>query len=162
MEAHDRARQRHVVASGENAMLKFESIYASDGTAPAEALDFLYDLLSERDETTNISHVEMPERSAHETFVSRHPYQEWWILVADGVRVGACYLSWKNEIGLFILRAHRGNSYGRAVIAELKRRYDDVVLHANINPRNKPSISLFEGEGFEHCQNTYRWKPPSD
>lgn len=143
-------------------MLKLESIYDSEGSVAAETIDFLYGLLSERDATTNISHVAMPERSEHFRFVTRHPYQEWWLIVVDGTPVGACYLSWKNEIGLFILRAHRGNGYGRKVIDMLKNEYNDVILHANINPKNKPSISLFESEGFELCQHTYRWKPPSD
>jgi RimJ/RimL family protein N-acetyltransferase len=139
-------------------MIMFESIYLPGGAVEKDVIDFLYGLLAERDETTNISHVTMPTVSAHTQFVLSCPYAEWWLLVVDGERVGACYLTNANEIGLFLLKRHRGKGYGREAIQTLKRRYDRLALHANINPKNARSIAIFEDEGFVHVQNTYRWK----
>jgi len=143
-------------------MIELQSIYrpnARPSVSPA-VMNFLYDLLAERDEITNISHCRMPSRADHVKFVLDRPYKDWQIIVADGERIGATYLSKNNEIGIFILKEHRGKGYGREVIRNLQNLHDEFTLLANINPRNKPSIDLFLGEGFEHIQNTYRWKRP--
>lgn len=139
-------------------MIELKSIYLPSGGVTSVTLNFLYDLLGERDETTNISHVSMPTSQGHAKFVLSKPYREWWLIVADGEPVGAAYLSRNNEIGLFILRAHRGKGYGKEVIGKIKEEYGDCPLLANINPKNASSISLFEGAGFKHIQNTYRFK----
>lgn len=142
-------------------MIDLESVYRPGEAAVAsETLNFLYDLLSERDASTNISHVSMPDRITHINFVLGHPYKEWWLLVDDGVRVGAMYLTHADEVGIFLLRKYRGKGRGPKAIVRLQQRSDAPLL-ANINPKNYPSIAMFENLGFNHIQNTYRWGHPS-
>jgi len=142
-------------------VIELVSIYPQEGEPPSETLDFLYDLLAERDETTNISHISMPGRPTHVDFVLGRPYKDWWLLVDDGVRVGAMYLSKANEVGLFLLRRYRGKGRGPRAVVRLQQR-SNAPLFANINPRNYPSIGMFEMLNFTHIQNTYKWTPPSN
>ena len=138
------------------------SIYSPNGDVAPETLGLLYDLLAERDETVNISHVSMPERSAHVLYVMKRPHKGWWVILAEGKPVGAIYISERDEIGVSILRAHGGKGYKRAAVSRIMEMFSDGPLYANINPKNSPAIALFEGLAFRHIQNTYRWTPPLD
>jgi GNAT superfamily N-acetyltransferase len=147
-----------MVDSGENNVIDLEEIYMSTGDVSDETAHFLFGLLSERDKITNISHIEMPTFAQHHWFLLTRPYLEWNLIVADGDRVGSIYVSRDHEIGIFILKAYRGKGYGKKAVDKVKERYKGCVLLANINPKNSPSIKMFEEEGFEHIQNTYRLK----
>jgi GNAT superfamily N-acetyltransferase len=137
-------------------MIGLEDVYMTDGGVSEITLLLLFKVLSERDEITNISHVEMPSYKDHCWFVRSRPYLEWWLIIGDGEPAGSVYVSRKHEIGIFLLDGHRHKGYGTAVLDRIKDRYKGCTLFANINPRNSPSISFFEGEGFKHIQNTYR------
>ena len=63
---------------------------------------FLYNLLKEREPSTNISHKNMPSFSEHVTFVSSNPYFRWYIIEYQGKKSGSVYLSKNNEIGIFL------------------------------------------------------------
>jgi RimJ/RimL family protein N-acetyltransferase len=146
------------VGSGEKSVIDFEDVYLHTGEVSDETVSFLFGLLSERDDITNISHIEMPTFNQHHWFLLTRPYLEWNLIVAAGERIGSIYVSRDHEIGIFILKAHRGKGYGKKAVDKVKERYKGCVLLANINPKNSPSIKMFEEEGFEHIQNTYRLK----
>ncbi len=115
----------------------------------AEALKFLYNLLKQRKEYENLSHVDMPTWEQHVMFVDSKPYRDWYIIVVDDVKVGAAYLSKNNEIGLFILEEHQGQGIGKEALNRLitlKSCYSP--LYANINDKNKKSIEFFKKAGF--------------
>lgn len=116
----------------------------------------LYRLLQEREAWQNISHKELPAWEQHCAFVARRPYLAWY-LVADGdTAVGAVYLTKQREVGVAILRAHRGAGYASEALRELMRLHPGRFL-ANINPANEPSIALFRKLGFgpQPIQHTY-------
>lgn len=113
----------------------------------------LYDLLSERDETVNISHREMPHWEDHAKFVEKHPYEAWYFIGQEPV--GAIYLTKQNEIGIGIFKEHQGKGYGPQAIKELMRRHGKRRYLANINPRNEPSARVFSNLGFKLVQHTY-------
>jgi RimJ/RimL family protein N-acetyltransferase len=133
-------------------------------------LKLLYQILKERDETTSISHRSMPRWDQHVAFVLSKPYKNWWILedsmegailssppeiIDVPFAVGAAYLSKQNEIGIFVMKKYQGKGYGREAVETIAATTHGPVL-ANINPRNKRSIKMFEELGFKHIQNTYR------
>lgn len=122
----------------------------------AEAPALLYRLLEEREPDVNISHKAMPSWRQHLAFIRSRPYRAWYLIEADGGYVGAVYLSRQNEIGVFVLREHRGKGYGSAAVRKVMERHRSVKRFlANINPRNQRSIALFSDLGFRHIQNTY-------
>lgn len=121
-----------------------------------EDYHFLYSLLKEKTPEQNISHREMPTWREHLEFNNAKPYEEDYIIMVDGKPCGRLYLTKVlNEIGIHIKDEERGKGIGGAVIDFLKTR--EVVLHANISPKNEASIRLFEKKGFKLVQQTYRF-----
>jgi RimJ/RimL family protein N-acetyltransferase len=92
----------------------------------------------------------MPSYSEHLDFVRSKPYDFWGIIYNDVHEpVGSVYVTKDNEIGIFILKEHRGKGYGSKVIRHLILLNDDKIFRANINPANKESIKFFECLGFK-------------
>lgn len=88
-----------------------------------DAKRILYEMLRERsmedDDFVNISHRALPSWDAHVAYVDAKPYRWWYLILTGGQYVGQVYASQMNEIGIIILRAHRGKGYGKEAV---KRR----------------------------------------
>lgn len=121
----------------------------------ADSESILYQLLCERTADMNISHARMPTIREHMQFVSSMPYLAWYLIIVEGVQVGAIYLTRQREVGIFILNAHKGKGYGRSAIAALRLKHQGPIL-ANINPHNARSIKFFEQLGATQLQVTYK------
>lgn len=128
---------------------------SSTGAADAFAVALLFNLLKEREPHQNISHKRMPTWEEHCAFVHSRPYEHWYMFTsAGGFLAGAVYLSKQREIGVGVLKAHRGQGLGRAAVVELMRLHPGRFL-ANINPANEASAKLFKSLGFNIIQHTY-------
>jgi RimJ/RimL family protein N-acetyltransferase len=125
-----------------------------DAYTHPEAVDLLWRLLAEREPHQSISHRAMPTPANHRAFILSAPYPHWYVIDC-GDLVGAAYLTDRREVGISILRQHRGHQYARNALLEIMRMHPGPLL-ANINPANGASIRLFAGLGFRHIQNTYR------
>ena len=112
--------------------------------------EHLYKLLEERDENVNINHGKMPSWEEHVKFVNSHPYQVWYLIETDEI-VGATYLTYLDEIGIFIFQDHRGNGYGPQAVRLLIELHPREEFLVNINPRNLTSIAMFGRLGFVHA-----------
>jgi RimJ/RimL family protein N-acetyltransferase len=128
----------------------------------------LYQLLEERDETTNISHRDLPAWGDHVAFVESDPYAAWHAIEirssqtpfgAAFLPVGACYLSKQDEIGIHIFKAHRGKGYGWRAVKALIDKHGPRRYLANINPRNERSAEMFSRMGFKLIQHTFELAP---
>jgi RimJ/RimL family protein N-acetyltransferase len=130
--------------------MKLQSLY----TAP-DLWWLPYRLLQEREPWQNISHETVPTWDDHCSFIKSRPYVAWdWF--NDGCSPAGCiYLTSRKEIGIGVLKAHRGQGLAKAAIRELMARYPGKYL-ANIAPGNLASKALFESMGFVHIQETYR------
>lgn len=114
-----------------------------------------FQLLQERELHENISHREMPTWDEHRAFALSNPYHSWyWFEGLEGLAGGCIYLSKQREIGVGVLRAHRGNGFAKQAIAELMRLHPGRFL-ANVAPGNGPSHRLFESLNFKPLQVTY-------
>lgn len=114
----------------------------------------LYDLLAEREDEVNISHKEMPTWEQHLDFIRSKPYQEWSFII-ERQPVGVCYLTWDDEIGVFVFKKFQGHGYGKQAVRLLMKKHGPRRYLANINPRNSRSIAMFEQLGFKLIQQTY-------
>lgn len=174
-------------------MIRLVNVYQGTSVAPG-AVEFLYQLLAERPAEANISHRQMPTIEQHRAFVSRRPYRAWLLVEVysgakgDGVtddtaaiqaeiqaaatghgrRVGAVYLTHRNEVGVFILKASRRCGHALNALEELVRAFDPLPAQASdrqpyfvahVAPGNQASKALFEKLGARLIQMTYELPP---
>jgi RimJ/RimL family protein N-acetyltransferase len=116
---------------------------------------FLYGLLKEREPDVNISHKKMPTYAQHIKFIESKPYSKWYIIRFGNQKIGSAYLSKQNEIGIFITKNMHAKKLGTAALNILIKKNRRKRYLANINPKNKKSISFFKKNGFELIQHTF-------
>lgn len=130
--------------------MKLTSVYRIPNAAT-----YLYALLTEREAHQNISHARMPTVAEHLAFVQSRPYAAWYLVRVRRNVVGAVYLSKRDELGIFIFKAHRGYAYGEQAIRIMRKLHPKPRLLANVNPNNASSIRLFEALGGKLLQVTF-------
>lgn len=130
----------------------FEDVYTTDRWGH----EALYRLLEERAPEQNISHQTMPTWPQHLRFIAIVPYPHWYLISdrdMDSV-IGATYITFRREVGIFVFKAHQGKGYGSAALAKLREVHPGPML-ANINPANEHSIAFFTKHGARLIQHTY-------
>jgi len=132
----------------ENLDINIRAIKKSD-------LNFLYELLKERDSRANISHKKMPSIKQHEKFIQSKPYSKWYIIQNSNKDVGSIYLSKNNEIGIFLIKKNQSRGIGFNALKLLIKKNPKIRYLANVNPKNKKSIEFFKKNGFKLIQYTY-------
>ena len=116
---------------------------------------FLFDLLKERDPRVNISHRKMPTYSQHAKFIKSKPYSKWYIILKSKQKIGSIYLSKNDEIGIFLSKKFQGKNVGSLALNELIKKNPRKRFLANVNPKNKKSISFFKNNNFKLIQYTF-------
>lgn len=120
-------------------------------------LEFLYQLLQERDPRANISHRKMPSFKEHCDFVDSRPYSAWYIIMAENESVGSVYLSKQDEIGIFLKKENKGKGYGSAALQILMMENPRNRYLANVSPKNNESINFFSKNNFDLIQYTFEF-----
>jgi len=64
-------------------------------------IDILYNLLKKR--SHNISHILMPTKDEHVSFVLSHPYRVWYLIKDDDEYIGSVYVLRNNCVGVSIV-----------------------------------------------------------
>ena len=116
---------------------------------------FLFDLLKERDPRVNISHRKMPTYGQHTKFIKSKPYSKWYIILKSKQKIGSIYLSKNDEIGIFLSKKFQGKNVGSFALNELMKKNTRKRFLANVNPKNKKSISFFKNNNFKLIQYTF-------
>ena len=117
--------------------------------------EFLFKLLKERDSRANISHKKMPSYNQHVNFIKSKPYTKWYIIMKYKEKVGSIYLSKNDEIGIFLSKNYQGKNVGNYALTELIKKNPRKRYLANVNPKNKKSISFFKNNNFKLIQHTF-------
>lgn len=118
-------------------------------------LQFLYNLLEERDPNANISHKKMPSLKEHEKFVCSKPYSKWYIIMLKGEKIGSIYLSKQDEIGIFLKKNVQGKKLGKLALNLIMEKNHRKRFLANVSPKNKNSAKFFKQNGFKLIQHTF-------
>ena len=87
-------------------MLRLMDVYKT-----RNAVAVLMALLKEREKHVSISHHRVPAAKEHLKFVRSRPYKSWNLILEGSEPVGAVYLSYQNEIGLFIFKKYRCEAF---------------------------------------------------
>jgi RimJ/RimL family protein N-acetyltransferase len=116
---------------------------------------FLHNLLAQRNSIVNISHKRMPTWEEHVKFVKSKPYSKWYIIYNKDEKIGSIYLLKQSEIGIHLLKKYEKESIHLESIKKLMLLNSKIKFRANISPKNKNYIMLFEKLGFKMVQHTY-------
>ena len=116
---------------------------------------FLFNLLEQRDNRSNISHKKMPTYSEHIKFVKSKPYSKWYIIQKSKIKIGSIYLSKNNEIGIFINENFHGKGFATHALELLINKNPRSRYLANVNPKNLRSTKFFKKNNFKLIQHTY-------
>jgi RimJ/RimL family protein N-acetyltransferase len=118
-------------------------------------IEFLYELLNERNSKSNISHKKIPTFNQHTKFIISKPYSKWYIIYYNDKKAGSIYLSKNNEIGIFLSKKFQGKNIGNFALNELMKQNPRKRFLANVNPKNKKSILFFKNNDFKLIQYTF-------
>lgn len=133
-------------------------------------LEFLYELMKERDPEINISHSTLPTWEEHCAYVHRRPLRAWYLIevelpgVLERTRIGFVSATWLNEIGIVLLKRWRFMGYGKAIIRRFLESLPPLPAEvgvrrgrwiANVAPGNQASHALFQSLGGKAIQVTY-------
>jgi len=117
---------------------------------------FMYDMLKERTPEQSIS-FEMPTWNQHVRFCNSMPYEAWYIIGENNMRVGNIYLTKKCEWGYFIKKEYQNKGLGTEAMREMAKLHPKKYYYANINPANKIGLHLAKNKfGGKLVQYTFR------
>lgn len=154
---------------GGKIMIRLLDVYEGKGIR-AQALEFLYELIKERDPEINISHSTLPSFEQHRQFMTRKPFRFWYLIerAQNGHEppawLGYISATHRNEIGIVLRRQYRGNGFGPEAVELLRKMHRPLAAEpserngnwlANIAPSNAHSRHMFEKLGFSKIQETF-------
>ena len=70
----------------------------------SDDIEFLYEMLKERDSRINVTHNELPSFNQHKKFFETNPYDGWYIIMAENKNGN------KVSSGIYFIR-HISNDY---------------------------------------------------
>ena len=97
----------------------------------------------------------MPTYNQHTKFIKSKPYSKWYIILKSKQKIGSIYLSKNDEIGIFLSKKFQGKNVGNSALNELMKKNTRKRFLANVNPKNKKSISFFKNNNFKLIQYTF-------
>lgn len=103
---------------------------------------FLYDMLKERDSTVNVEHTKLPTYKKHVDFIKSNPYDGWYIILADSVKLGHIFVDSENRIGWFVKKEYKGFGFVIQAFDELKKLHKREKYIGKINPKNIDAQNL--------------------
>ena len=100
-----------------------------------EDIEFLYEMLQERDNTVNVNHKSLPTFEEHEKFDKNNPYDVWYIILKNSQKIGHINLD-GFEIGWFIKKKYQGFGFVVEAFKKLKQTHHRPKYQGKINPNN--------------------------
>ena len=119
---------------------------------------FLYELLKNKDPSTNISHKKMPSYDKHIEFVMSKPYTNWYIIECDKKNVGSIYLSKQDEIGISIDNDYEYDKIARPALKLLVKLNPRKRYLVNVSPDDIRSQEFLLKNGFTGLEYVYEMK----
>ena len=136
---------------GMNSNVKLKQVTKND-------MLFLYELLKNKDPSTNISHKKMPSYDEHVEFVMSKPYTNWYIIECDKKNVGSTYLSKRDEIGISINEGYEFDQIAKTALKLLIKLNPRKRYLANTSPKDVRSQEFFLKNGFNGFEYVYEIK----
>ena len=150
-------------------MIKLVDVYENGKPIPG-AIEFLYEIIKERDPEINISHKALPSFDEHARFVLDRLFRLWYLIefaTPSNIQptwVGYVSATHLNEIGIVLRKVYRGQGLGPAAIQRMMAMHRPLPAVkswrsgcwlANIAPVNEHSKYMFQKLGFSKISETH-------
>ena len=117
--------------------------------------DFLYEILKIRESYENISHKKMPNFKEHKKFCKSSPYQFWYIIYDNKIKMGTAYLSKLDEIAIHLLPNFKKEINYTKILKILIKKHPKSRYLVNISNKNKKLIKTYMKNKFKLIQYTF-------
>jgi|TARA_B110000438_G_scaffold121155_1_gene118296 hypothetical protein len=117
--------------------------------------DFLYEILKIRESYENISHKKMPNFKEHKKFCKSSPYQFWYIIYDNKIKMGTAYLSKLDEIAIHFLPNFKKEINYTKILKILIKKHPKSRYLVNISNKNKKLMKTYMKNKFKLIQYTF-------
>ena len=117
--------------------------------------DFLYEILKIRESYENISHKKMPNFKEHKKFCKSSPYQFWYIIYDNKIKMGTAYLSKLDEIAIHLLPNFKKEINYTKILKILIKKHPKSRYLVNISNKNKKLMKTYMKNKFKLIQYTF-------
>ena len=117
--------------------------------------DFLYEILKMRESYENISHKKMPNFKEHKKFCKSSPYQFWYIIYDNKIKMGTAYLSKLDEIAIHFLPNFKKEINYTKILKILIKKHPKSRYLVNISNKNKKLMETYMKNKFKLIQYTF-------
>jgi hypothetical protein len=117
--------------------------------------NFLYELLETREDYENISHIKMPNFKEHKKFCKSSPYQFWYIIYDNKIKMGAAYISKIDEISIHLLPNFKKEMIHTKILKLLINKHPRSRYLVNVSNKNKKLMTLYMKNKFKLIQYTF-------
>ena len=134
-------------------------------------IEYLYDLLKERDSSITITQTQLPTFSEHKNFVENQiksvsgdnekiknmgldPYLGWYIISSDETNLGSIWIEENGNIGLQIQKKFQNFGIGVIAFQKIQTMHPKDRYKVTISPDNLDSQKFCKTLGFELSEET--------
>jgi len=108
----------------------------------SDDIEFLYEMLKERDSRINVTHNELPSFNQHKKFFETNPYDGWYIIMAENNKVGHIHIYDDDTIGWFIKNEYKRFGFVIPAFEKLKKIHPREKYLGKVNPKNIEAQNL--------------------
>ena len=128
-------------------------------------IEYLYELLKERDSSITITQTSLPTKTEHESFVQNQiesikgknkkikkmgldAYDGWYIITSDKINLGSIWIEEDGNIGLQIEKKFQNMGIGVISFKKIQVIHHKKNYKTTVSTKNHDSIKFCEKMGF--------------
>jgi len=134
-------------------------------------VNYLYQLLQERDSSITITQKNLPTTIEHKMFIKNQiksingnkneilkmkqdPYDGWYIIRSENLDLGSIWIEENGNIGLQIQKQYQNLGIGVVAFKKIQILHEKKIYKTTVSHQNQNSIKFCEKMGFELKEKT--------
>ena len=134
-------------------------------------INYLYELLQERDSSITITQKNLPTITEHKIFVENQiksingnkneilkmeqdAYDGWYVITSENLDLGSFWIEEKGKIGLQIQKQYQNVGIGVIAFKKIQILHEKEIYKTTVSHENQNSIKFCEKMGFKLKEKT--------
>ena len=134
-------------------------------------VNYLYQLLQERDSSITITQKNLPTTIEHKMFIKNQiksingnkneilkmkqdPYDGWYVIRSENLDLGSIWIEENGNIGLQIQKQYQNLGIGVVAFKKIQILHEKKIYKTTVSHQNQNSIKFCEKMGFELKEKT--------